>query len=104
MIPVISDAIGTSTTIARNVATIRDRIAAAAERSGRTADDIRLVAVTKYVDAETTADVVRAGCSIIGESRPQVLVQKHEALSSIGDLPSVSWHLIGHLQRNKVAR
>lgn len=86
--------------VARNLAAVRARIAAAAARCGRQASDIRLVAVTKYVDVEVTRALVDAGCLDLGESRPQALWQKAAAL----DRPDVRWHLVGHLQRNKVAR
>lgn len=82
------------------LAGVRDRIAAAAERSGRTADEIALVAVTKYVDVEVTRQLIAAGCRTLGEARPQELWHKAEALAD----EALEWHLIGHLQRNKVAR
>jgi pyridoxal phosphate enzyme (YggS family) len=87
--------------IAENVAAVRQRIAEAALRAGRSADSVTLVAVTKYVPVEITQLLVEAGCRDLGESRPQELWSKVEALSHIGD---VHWHLIGHLQRNKVRR
>jgi len=83
-----------------NVARVRRRIAEAATRSGRTADQITLVAVTKYVGPAEARALVDAGCTVLGESRPQQLWDKAEALR---DLP-VRWHMIGHLQRNKVRR
>ena len=86
--------------IAENVARVRGRIADAAARSGRPASDITLVAVTKYVSAEMVRPLIAAGCIELGESRPQQLWEKAAALA---DLP-VRWHLIGHLQRNKVRR
>jgi len=87
-------------TIAENVACIRERIARAAQRSGRPSERITLVAVTKYVSAEMVRPLVAAGCRELGESRPQQLWEKAAALA---DLP-VRWHLVGHLQRNKVRR
>ncbi len=84
----------------QNLEEVRARINIAAEQSGRRSDDIKLVAVTKYVDVEITRQLIDAGQLQIGESRPQVLWQKAEALSDT----SVDWHLIGHLQRNKVKR
>ncbi len=87
-------------TIGRNLAEIRQRIAEAAARSGRSADDVTLVAVTKYVEADVVRAVVEAGVTVLGESRPQHLWAKAEALA---DLP-IRWHMIGHLQRNKVQR
>lgn len=86
--------------IADNVARVRARIAAAAERSGRRADEITLVAVTKYVSAEETAAVVEAGCLDLGESRPQQLWTKAAEFTD----PRIRWHLVGHLQRNKIRR
>jgi len=86
--------------IAENLARLRGRIADAAVRSGRAADDVRLVGVTKYVGEAEVRALVEAGCSDLGESRPQQLWQKAEA---VGDLP-IRWHMIGHLQRNKVRR
>lgn len=87
--------------IANNVAVIRQKIEAAATRSGRSADDVTLVAVSKYVPAELSRLLVQAGCDDLGESRPQQLWEKAQAMS---DLEGLRWHLIGHLQRNKVAR
>jgi pyridoxal phosphate enzyme (YggS family) len=86
--------------IAENVARIRGRIADAAGRAGRAADDVKLVAVTKYVGEEEIRAVVEAGCTTLGESRPQQLVPKAESLRDL----SVDWHMIGHLQRNKARR
>jgi pyridoxal phosphate enzyme (YggS family) len=83
-----------------NLAGVREKIAAAATRSGRQADQIMLVGVTKYVTADIARLLVEAGVTDLGESRPQELRAKAEALA---DLP-IDWHLIGHLQRNKVKR
>jgi PLP dependent protein len=86
--------------IAANVARVRGRIVDAARRSGRSADAVRLVAVTKYVSADLVRPLVEAGCRDLGESRPQQLWEK---ASQLADL-SIRWHLIGPLQRNKVGR
>lgn len=86
--------------IAENLAEVRRRIAEAAARSGRSTDDVSLVAVTKYVGAAEVRALIEAGCDLLGENRPQELWAKAEALR---DLP-VRWHLVGHLQRNKVRR
>jgi len=86
--------------IADNVAAIRARMAEAAARSGRSADEVRLVAVTKSVGVEAIRATVAAGCHELGESRVQQLAQRAEALR---DLP-IRWHMIGPLQRNKVRR
>ena len=91
-------------TIARNLQRVREQIATAARKSGRNPHEITLIAVTKYVDAETTRLVVEAGCMVIGESRPQALWAKSEALADFQRNSGFQWHLVGHLQRNKVAR
>ena len=86
--------------ISDNLAAVRDQIASAARRSGRTADDITLVAVTKYVDPAAANALLQLGCRDLGESRPQDLWSKSQAITN----REVRWHLIGHLQRNKVRR
>lgn len=86
--------------LAENVARLGDRIARAAQASGRPAAAVTLVAVTKYVPAAWARGLVAAGCHDLGESRPQELWSKAEALA---DLP-VRWHFIGHMQRNKLRR
>ena len=83
-----------------NLSAVNQRIAEAAQRSGRSADDVKLVAVTKYVDAETTAILHAAGAKCLGENRPQVLDEKANELSDL----DIEWHMIGNLQRNKVKR
>ena len=88
--------------VADNLRQVRERIARAAESVGRSADEIMLVGVTKYVDAQQAAELIAAGCRDLGESRPQELWKKHDELERAGVSPI--WHLIGHLQRNKVAR
>lgn len=86
--------------ISDNLARVQARVAAAAVRSGRSASDVKLVAVTKYVGVEAAEVLVEAGCFDLGESRPQALWRKAEAIQH----ESVRWHFIGHLQRNKVRR
>lgn len=72
-------------------------VQAACERSGRNRDDVKVVAVTKYVSLETTGLLLDEGIVHIGENRPQNAVPKWEALGGRG-----LWHFIGHLQSNKV--
>ena len=86
--------------IAENLERVRHRIAQAAAKSSRKPEQITLVAVTKYVGESESRAVFEAGCEVLGESRPQQFWPKAEALS---DLP-IRWHMIGHLQRNKVRR
>jgi len=86
--------------IAENLALVRERIATAAARSGRSPEKIMLVGVTKYVDAPVTRMLFAAGCRELGESRPQQLWEKAESLADA----DVRWHLVGHLQRNKIRK
>ncbi len=83
-----------------NLAAVRWRMAEACRLTGRDPLSVRLVGVTKYVDAPATQMLLDAGCSDLGESRPQLLWQKAEQLTHA--TPSPRWHLIGHLQRNKL--
>lgn len=83
-----------------NWSDVMHSVAVAAEQSGRDADSVRVVGVTKYVDAAITGWLVEAGCRDLGENRPQTLVEKFETLAD----PGIRWHQIGHLQRNKVKR
>tara|TARA_Y100001933_G_scaffold246987_1_gene279268 strand:- start:2786 stop:3487 length:702 start_codon:yes stop_codon:yes gene_type:complete len=87
-------------TITHNIARIRERMAEAAHRAGRSPENISLIAVTKYVDIAQTRSVALAGLRDLGESRPQMLWEKSTMLEG----ESIRWHLVGHLQRNKVAR
>jgi hypothetical protein len=81
-----------------NLRTVRDRMAAACDRAGRDRADVTLVAVTKTVDSEAAWALVGLGVADLGENRMQELRDKREALSDL----DVRWHMIGHLQRNKV--
>lgn len=83
--------------IGKNIQSVRKRIAAAAERSGRDPEEITLVAVTKNHTVPEIQQVIDNGLTNLGENRVQELLPKYEALGN-----KVSWHLIGHLQRNKV--
>lgn len=70
--------------------------------AGRQPGDVTLVGVTKYVSAELAARLVEAGCHDLAESRPQALWAKAETLATL--VPAPRWHLVGHLQRNKIRR
>jgi pyridoxal phosphate enzyme (YggS family) len=87
-------------TLEENAAVVRERIARACERAGRSPDEVTLIAVTKGHPAEVAAEACRAGLVDLGENRVQEALPKIEALASLGLRPR--WHLIGHLQTNKV--
>jgi PLP dependent protein len=90
--------------IADNLRRVRERIAAAAEFCGRRAEEITLIGVTKYVGAQEAAELIAAGCTDLGESRPQELWDKAGELASASGNSRPRWHLVGHLQRNKIRR
>lgn len=88
--------------IRENLARVEARIAEAAGRSGRPAGSVRLVAVTKRNPPEWIRPLVACGASDLGENYPQELWAKAESLADLDD--SIRWHLIGHLQSNKVKK
>lgn len=87
--------------IAANLARVRERIAAAARRAGRSPDEIALMAATKTFGPEQIRQAHAAGLRLFGENRVQEFAAKVEAVRA---LEGTSWHLIGHLQSNKAAR
>ena len=86
-----------TTQIATNIARIKQRIAAAAARSGRDTESIRLMAVSKTVEPERIRQALAAGITLLGENYVQ---EAREKIPAIGH--DVQWHMIGHLQTNKV--
>jgi pyridoxal phosphate enzyme (YggS family) len=83
--------------IGANLERVRERMARAAERAGRRAEDVLLVGVSKTVDVGRIRAAVAAGLGALGENRVQ------EARDKVADVGrSVQWHLVGHLQTNKV--
>ena len=83
--------------VRRNYEKVQERIRAACKRVGRAAEEVRLVAVTKYAQIEWIEPLLEAGVSDLGENRPQQLIERAAVLPQ-----TVRWHMIGHLQRNKV--
>jgi pyridoxal phosphate enzyme (YggS family) len=85
------------TTICENLERVRSQIADAAQKSGRSPDEIELVAISKTHDADKVRAAQEAGQTLFGESRVQ------EARAKIPELPSsLRWHFVGHLQKNKI--
>ena len=87
--------------IAANVASIQERMAAAARRSGRDLSDIALMAVSKTHPPERIREAYEAGLRLFGENRVQEFASKVVALQN---LPDAEWHMIGHLQTNKAGK
>jgi PLP dependent protein len=86
--------------IESNSARIRERVERAASRSGRSADEITIVAVSKTFPAEAIRAAYSLGIRHFGENRVQEFESKHPALDDL----DATWHLIGHLQSNKARR
>lgn len=116
-----------ATTLAERYREVKARVAQAARRAGAHADDVLVVAVSKYADMEQVRELIRLGHQDFGESRALQLVQRAsmvdemlhrqrafpsvapprgaEATSEVGGpAGDVRWHMIGHLQRNKAKK
>ncbi|MBI9019601.1 MAG: YggS family pyridoxal phosphate-dependent enzyme [Phycisphaerae bacterium] len=98
-----------------NLAIINDNIAKACDKSGRSIDDVTLIAVTKSVEVDSIRALLELGHVHMGESRSPEIVKRNavinESISRRIELPGINpnnrpirpvWHMIGHLQRNKV--
>ncbi|HRQ76021.1 MAG TPA: YggS family pyridoxal phosphate-dependent enzyme [Phycisphaerales bacterium] len=114
---VAPDGVPDEMTLKQRYDSVRERIAAAARRSGRRPEDVVLVAVTKFASMDQIRELIKLGHIDFGENRVQHLVQRaaqvdeylhrHRQMPGSGepDLPErVRWHMIGHLQRNKVRK
>ena len=84
------------TEIKRNLDQVREKIRIAAEKSGRKAEDVTLVAVTKTHPVEMINEAIKYGVTDIGENKVQEIMEKYDKVDP------VRWHLIGHLQTNTV--
>ncbi|MFZ1947955.1 MAG: YggS family pyridoxal phosphate-dependent enzyme [bacterium] len=93
------DTVGNRIGIGSRIDEVKRRIAAACRRAGRDPADVRLVAVTKTVPVERIQQAVDAGLTLLGENRVQEAASKTDRV--MGD---VTWHLVGHLQTNKVKK
>lgn len=80
-----------------NLAAIKQKIEQAAARAGRKAEDVTIVAVTKYVSTDRAKEAVEAGIGHLGENRVEGIIEKHEVIGS-----RAKWHFIGSLQTRKV--
>jgi len=88
--------------VAKNIDTLNERIFRAARQAGRSPTEVTLIAVTKTVPAEKIAEAWEAGLQDFGENRvqeaePKILWSRERGLS-------LKWHMVGHLQRNKVKK
>ncbi len=83
--------------ITENLALVEERIAAACARAGRERSEVQLIAVSKTKPAEMLREAYEAGVRDFGENKPQEIRDKHPLLPE-----DIRWHMIGHLQRNKI--
>lgn len=83
--------------IAQNIRQVESRIDAACSRSGRDRQDVTLIAVSKTKPVSMLMEAYDCGCRHFGENKVQELVDKYEQMPK-----DIKWHMIGHLQRNKV--
>jgi hypothetical protein len=86
--------------LAERLAKVKEQIAQAARKAGRSADEITLIAVSKTHPAEVLREAIAAGAGVLGENKVQEAEGK---ITEIGR-ESARWHLIGHLQSNKVRK
>lgn len=87
--------------IIENVSSIYKRISYTAQRSGRSIEDVTLIAVTKGVSVKGIIEAVDAGVRTFGENRVQEAVEKIKGNELKGLSDNIKWHMIGHLQKNK---
>ena len=85
--------------VAENLEAVRHRVASAAERAGKKPEEVELLVVSKTFPADVVREAVDAGQTLFGENKVQELLAKIPLLPS-----SLRWHLIGHLQSNKVRK
>ena len=95
---IVDDPEGRADAIAQNVQAVQNALRRAAQRAGRQAEDIRLVAVTKSVPVDRIRLALEAGIGHLGENRVQEALPKLDAVGAYRP----TWHFIGHLQRRKV--
>lgn len=86
--------------MSRNIAAVCENIDNACKKAGRSRDSVKLIAVSKMNPYDAVVNAHNAGLSVFGENKVQELTEKQETLGELNS--SLEWHLIGHLQTNKV--
>ena len=84
--------------VTENLKMVEEKIQEACKRSGRNRDEITLIAVSKTKPVEMIYEAMESGIKVFGENKVQELTEKQKIITE----PLLEWHLIGHLQRNKV--
>jgi len=100
-VKIYNPSVNSVSSVVKNLAAVRERIAAAARRAGRCPEEIALMAVSKTFPPEIIREAYHAGQRLFGENRVQEFADKAGALQQLAD---AEWHLIGHLQTNKAAK
>ena len=85
-------------TVSKNIEEVKDKIKNALKKSNKTLNDITIIAVSKNVDINKIIEAYNCGLRNFGENRVQELLEKYEKINK----DDMIWHMIGHLQRNKV--
>lgn len=83
--------------VQENIKKVENRIEAACQKCGRSSEEVRLIAVSKTKPIEMLKEAYDYGCRDFGENKVQELVDKYDKMPK-----DIRWHMIGHLQRNKV--
>lgn len=83
--------------VTENLKQVEEKIVKACERSGRPREEVTLIAVSKTKPVEMIEEAMKSGIRIFGENKVQEIIKKEAVLPN-----DIDWHLIGHLQRNKV--
>ena len=84
--------------VTENLKMVEEKIQEACKRSGRNRDEVTLIAVSKTKPVEMIYEAMESGIKVFGENKVQELTEKQKIIAE----PLLDWHLIGHLQRNKV--
>ena len=83
--------------VAENLKLVEEKIQAACDKVGRSREDVTLIAVSKTKPVSMLQEAYDQGIRVFGENKVQELVDKYEVMPK-----DIKWHMIGHLQRNKV--
>ena len=92
----------TNPCIAENLCRVRNMVRAACERSGRSAEEVTVIAVSKTKPFSDITEACAAGATHFGENYVQELMQKMDQNAHLDEPRPIQWHMIGHLQKNKV--
>jgi pyridoxal phosphate enzyme (YggS family) len=90
------------TNVAARIQQVNEKIAAVCARAGRQPDEVKLIVVTKSATPDQIKEVIDLGYRDLGENRVQQLKKVSDDIEALSPKKTINWHMIGHLQRNKV--